>query len=558
MEENHSLIEYYYLLNEAWTNGYIDGYISVVRNESGYHEHLKDYVGPMLEEYEVGYLSALQDDVKWTRKYAWARGYTDGFKAASLEWNDFGYFSFWMPEYSGDLLKRYNIGYSVGFMVNYSKKKEYEWALGFVNQLRSPRNQLFGRNFHDAHGYLYYPIAYEEGYETAKTFHRYDTLNDAERGSKFSRSICWAIGFIDGRYNRNKRDVRSSNCFHPIFHECYIEYNDGYEAGIFTFLNKDVELVKLEPKPDNKEFVDRFKKQRKEEDIWGAGYIDGKLYGVLRYRGYEDAENDIYHIGYHIGSSERMKEKESGDVVKSVSLIKAENIGWRDALNYDFMINHGFDRPRFHAYRVGFYRAKELRFSQANNWSNSEDTKRKLLDYLKSFEVPSAPVYIDNKLSAWKLGVKSGFTGNSDEANRSIFFYSEENDTWGFNEEYSAHNIESNLFESYKEGCRFGFEQTYYYKWNEAYETGYKKGCGRASSEYEVNSCSRDNYKGFELEAYDKGFSDGVDSDERNNKQSDTFYDSADEWTREDAWDAMTDGMYGDYKGDIDFDKMGF
>ena len=559
MEENPGLIEYGNLLNEAWTNGYIDGYISVVRDVSGYHEHLEGYVGSVLEEYEAGYLSAIQDDVKWTRKYAWARGYTDGFKASSLEWSDFGYFAFWMPEYSGNLLKRYNTGYSVGFMVNYSKKRDYEWALGFVNQLRSPRNQLFGKNYHDDHGYLYYPIAYEEGYETAKTFHQYNTLNDAESCGKFSRSICWAIGFIDGRHNRNKRNDRSSNCFHPIFYECYFEYNDGYEAGVFTYWNRDQELEELEPRPDNKEFVDSFRKQRNEEDIWGIGYIDGKLYGVLRYRGYKDAENDIYNIGYKIGSSERMNEKGSGDLVESVSLLKAEDIGRRDSLNYDFMINHGFDRPRFHAYREGFYKEKEWQFKQTNNLSNSEDITSKLLDYLKSFEAPFGQVYIDDKLSAWKLGVKSGFTGNSDETNRNIFFYSDEKDSLGLDENYSAHNIESYLFESYKEGCRFGFEHTYHYKWNEAYETGYEEGCDSASSGNEVISCSRDKYKGFELEAYDKGFSDGVDSVEKNNKQSDSFYDSADEWTREDVWDAMTDGQYGDYPGgDVDYEKIGF
>ena len=31
------------------------------------------------------------------------------------------------------------------------------------------------------------------------------------------------------------------------------------------------------------------------------------------------------------------------------------------------------------------------------------------------------------------------------------------------------------------------------------------------------------------------------------------------EWTEEDAWDAMTDGMYGDYPGgDVDYEKIGF
>jgi hypothetical protein len=31
------------------------------------------------------------------------------------------------------------------------------------------------------------------------------------------------------------------------------------------------------------------------------------------------------------------------------------------------------------------------------------------------------------------------------------------------------------------------------------------------------------------------------------------------EWTAEDTWDAMTDGMYGDYPGgDIDYEVLGF
>ena len=31
------------------------------------------------------------------------------------------------------------------------------------------------------------------------------------------------------------------------------------------------------------------------------------------------------------------------------------------------------------------------------------------------------------------------------------------------------------------------------------------------------------------------------------------------QWTEEDTWDAMTDGMYGDYPGgDVDYDVFGF
>ena len=30
------------------------------------------------------------------------------------------------------------------------------------------------------------------------------------------------------------------------------------------------------------------------------------------------------------------------------------------------------------------------------------------------------------------------------------------------------------------------------------------------------------------------------------------------QWTARDTWDAMTDGMHGDYHGDDDYDKYGF
>ena len=31
------------------------------------------------------------------------------------------------------------------------------------------------------------------------------------------------------------------------------------------------------------------------------------------------------------------------------------------------------------------------------------------------------------------------------------------------------------------------------------------------------------------------------------------------QWTEEDTWDAMTDGMYGDYPGgDVDYEDLGF
>ena len=36
-------------------------------------------------------------------------------------------------------------------------------------------------------------------------------------------------------------------------------------------------------------------------------------------------------------------------------------------------------------------------------------------------------------------------------------------------------------------------------------------------------------------------------------------YYSSHEWTEEDTWDAMTDGMYGDYPGgDVDYEVLGF
>lgn len=49
-----------------------------------------------------------------------------------------------------------------------------------------------------------------------------------------------------------------------------------------------------------------------------------------------------------------------------------------------------------------------------------------------------------------------------------------------------------------------------------------------------------------EEECYDDTFNYG--------KESDSGY----EWTLEDSWDAMTDGMYGEYPGDgiVDWDSM--
>ena len=77
VEFESAYIELDNMLNEAWTNGYIDGYITVIRKESNYSEHRGEYEGRMQEEYECGYLSAIQDDTKWIKEDAWD-GMTDG------------------------------------------------------------------------------------------------------------------------------------------------------------------------------------------------------------------------------------------------------------------------------------------------------------------------------------------------------------------------------------------------------------------------------------------------------------------------------------------------
>lgn len=562
MEDNSAFMELNSMFNEAWTNGYIDGYISVIRKEPEYCEHREEYEGRMLEEYECGYLSAIHDDVKWTRKYALSRGYIDGYKASQLEWTDFGYFAFWMSEYTGELQERYNVGYSEGFFAGYSKQKDFEWALGFVNQLRNPHNQLCSKNYHDDHGKLFYPIAYEEGYEAAKTFCKYDSLDKAQKSIHFSLKTLWIIGFIDGMHNRNKRfDInpfnKNLNKKKTIFDESSYEYDDGYEAGQFTCLNQDMEMVELESNSINKEYIASFRKQRNEERIWETGYIDGRTYGTLRYRGYDDDEYDIYKIGYDIGCSELKKDRL--DEENAVSLFSAQHTGEIDAKKYDYMIYHGYDRPRFHAYREGFYKEKEYKLKEGANWNKTEGDDTILFHYLKSIHIPHACKYIKNKLEAWKLGVKSGFTGNSASPNKNIFFFNEKECSSFLNDDYSAHNIESDLYESYKDGCKFGYEHTYMFRWDYAHDNGFADGYDYVSANTSDKRDSRNKYKGFELEAYEKGWTEGCEAADKENRQpDDCSEDSAYEWTMEDTWDAMTDGMYGDYRGDVDFDKSGF
>lgn len=94
VEDYPALVELDNMLNETWANGYIDGYVSVIRKEPDYSEHREDYEGRMLEEYESGYLSAIKDGNKWTRKYSYSKGYTDGYKTSKLEWKDFVFFPF--------------------------------------------------------------------------------------------------------------------------------------------------------------------------------------------------------------------------------------------------------------------------------------------------------------------------------------------------------------------------------------------------------------------------------------------------------------------------------
>lgn len=501
LEDYSALAELDNLFNEAWTNGYVDGYVSVIRKQPDYCEHSEGYEGRLLEEYESGYNSAIRDNVKWTRKYAWARGYIDGLRTSKLEWNEFDFLAFWANEYTGELLNRYNDGYYAGFFENYSKQRDYEWALGFLNQLRNlqamtnilPRIQLFEKNHHDDHGYLHYPFAYEEGYEKAKTFCQYNTIAETEKTINFTKKIQWIIGFIDGKYHRKERFGYSlfdgkPNYIPNIFDENCWEYNDGYKAGsgdlIYDKVNKGMSSWEYN---SCEVFVERSEVEIRNEVVWGTGYVDGRMYGILKYRGYNNAENEVYKEGYDVGYSESKQEKSTEDHNASM-------------------------------------------FSLSNS-------------------------YINNKLEAWKLGVKSGLTGNSARPNNSIFVYSEDNSIYSQNDNSFARNMEFDLYNSYKEGCRFGYEHTFFYKWDIAYDAGFSDGEGYAYERANANKESRSKFRGYELEAYDKGFSDAIDFVEKSKKQADDF--SSYEWTMEDSWDAMTDGMYGDYEGDVDFDKFG-
>lgn len=133
IEDTSALKELGDMLDEAWTNGFIDGHISIIRRKPKYNEHITGYEGTLLEEYESGYFSAIQDGEKWTTKYAYAKGYTNGLEASKLEWEDFAYLSFWVSEYTGNLLSKYNSGYYKGFFDGLTKQRDYEWAWGFLN-----------------------------------------------------------------------------------------------------------------------------------------------------------------------------------------------------------------------------------------------------------------------------------------------------------------------------------------------------------------------------------------------------------------------------------------
>lgn len=570
LEDYSTLAELDNLFNEAWANGYIDGYVSIMKKQPDYCEHREGHEGRLLEEYESGYNFAIHDNVKWTRKYAWARGYSDGMRTSKLEWNEFVFFAFWANEYTGELFNRYNDGYYAGFFENYSKQRDYEWALGFLNQLRNlqarinilPRIQLFEKNHHDDHGYLHYPTAYEEGFEKAKTFCQYDSIAEAESAINFTRKIQWTIGYIDGKYHRKEKfELRPSDkeLSRPrtIFDNFSFDYHEGYEVGTgrLFYEKRDVGMKSWEYNSCELK-IERAEEETDKELIWGTGYVDGRTYGISRYRGYNDSEKAIYQEGFDIGFSELKQEKQDLNDNASITLYSAEFKGRSDANNYRCMFNHGYDRSRFHAYRIGFYSEMLFRLIHSNNLSNIEYTQDEICNYLKSFKVPPSNIYINNKLEAWKLGVKSGFTGNSARPNNNIFFCAEDDSIYSLNDESFAHNIESDLYNSYKEGCRFGYEHTFFYRWDFAYDAGFSDGDNYASEGTNVNKDYRSKFKGFELEAYDKGFSDALDFVEKSKKQADD--NSSYEWTMEDTWDAMTDGMYGDYKGDVDFDKFGF
>ena len=556
------------MLNEAWANGYIDGCVSVIRKEPNYSEHQEDYEGRLQEEYECGYLSAIQDDVKWSRKYAWARGYIDGLRTSKLEWFDFDFLAFWATEYTGELLTQYNSGYYEGFSEGFTKQREYEWALGFLNQLRNIQPMTsnfprFGKSHHDDHGYLHYPASYEDGYETAKTFCQYNKISEAERAINFTPKIQWIVGYIDGKCNREERFGLNSfnketNRTRTIFDEYSIAYKNGYEAGSgYSISDKVEEGMKSWEYNSSGMSIERSEEDINEERTWAKGYIDGRLYGIQNFRGYNDAEIVIYREGYIVGFSELQQDKNDENKNASITLCSAEMKGCSDARKYNRMINHGYDRARFYAYRKGFYREMLYKFNNRNNTTENGNTRECIREYLESFDLPQSAAYINNKLDAWKLGVKSGLMGNSVHPNNSVFFYAEDNSIYSLNDDSFAYNIESDLYKSYKEGCRFGYEHTSLYRWGLAYDTGFSDGEDYALYESNVHEESRKRFKGYELEAYDKGFSDALKSFYNEMEDESDYGGSSYEWTREDAWDAMTDGMYGDYRGDVDSDKFG-
>ena len=565
VEDNAVCKELESMLNEAWTNGYINGYISVIRREPQYSEHSDEYEGSLLEEYECGYLSAIQDDVKWTRKYAWARGYIDGLKTSKLEWFDFDFLAFWATEYTGELLTQYNSGYFEGFSESFTKQRDYEWALGFLNQLRNLQPMInsfpsLEKSHHDDHGYLRYPASYEDGYETAKTFCQYDKIAEAEIAVNFTPPIQWIVGYIDGKYHREERFGLNSfnietNRSRTIFDDYSIAYADGYKAGAGYSIRDKVEGGMKSWENNSSGTIERSEEDIKKERTWATGYIDGRLYGIQNFRSYNDAEIIIYKEGYIIGFSELQQDKNDESKNASITLCSAEINGSSDARKYDRMMNHGYDRARFHAYRKGFYREMLYKFNNTNN--TTENTIECIREYLRSLDLPQSATYINNKLDAWKLGVKSGLTGNSPRPNNSVFFYAEDNSIYCLNDDSFAHNIESDLYNSYKEGCRFGYEHSPFYIWDFVYNIGFSDGEDYAFERTNEYKKSRSKYKGYALEAYDNGFSDALDSAYNEMKDEDKYGSSSYEWTKEDAWDGMTDGMYGDYKGDVDPDKFG-
>ena len=73
------------------------------------------------------------------------------------------------------------------------------------------------------------------------------------------------------------------------------------------------------------------------------------------------------------------------------------------------------------------------------------------------------------------------------------------------------------------------------------------------SKEVTMNTFSRNNNS---APLWTKGYDEEEEYEEYDEREE---YDSGYEWTDEDAWDAMTDGMYGDYPGsDWDPEMFGY